>query len=433
MNEMHQLRLFFVTNRFEPSLGGIERQSKLLALALRNRGIGVTVLTDRYIWSLPGFEIIDGIAVRRLWSLWTIRRPFERVVKAILIGRTESVSKNSLEGNTPPHRYSHQSLRRRMLRLFSYRLPMYTLCLSVFAALVWRRREYDIVQVFQANLLAFAATLAGRITGKPVITVDASSGGMEELTEFLLPRTTSSWIKDKCTFIAISRHIEKDLLARGISSSRIQLIPNSVDIRPLSADVEQNVDSVLFVGNVYGDVRQKGLDILLRAWKQIAAEVPDSRLTIIGVGDFSSFQALANEEKVGASVEFAGLQNNVGPWYEKCAIFVLPSRYEGMPTVLLEAMSYAKPCVATSVSGSDDLIEDGKNGLKVPVEDPDALARAIVFLMKNPGKAREFGRNARMTVEARHSPEKIAGQYLSVYHNIRRSEGADSTLTETKR
>jgi glycosyltransferase involved in cell wall biosynthesis len=415
MNERDTFRVFLVTNRFEPSRGGIERQSRLLAQAFRKRGIGVTVLTDRFTMRLPAFEDIDGIPVRRVWSLWTLRRPFEGIIKALLIGKSEGGTGGSVDGNAPSHRYREQPLKRRLLRFFSYKLPMYSLCMSVFVALVRRRNEYDIIQVFQTNLLAFAAVLAGRIAGKPVVARDAVSGGMDELTEFLFPKTTSSTIAGSCTFIALSRHIEKDLVNRGIPALRIVRIPNSVELRAMSPPSNASITSVLFVGNVSGDFRQKGLDILLKAWKRVIREVPGSHLTIIGGGDFSTFRSLAETDQIGGTIQFAGLQENAGEWYKRCGIFVLPSRYEGMSNALLEAMSYGKPCVATNISGSDDLIQDGENGLKVASENPEELARAIISLMKNPKKAQELGKNARATIEKHHTPDTIAERYAAVY------------------
>jgi glycosyltransferase involved in cell wall biosynthesis len=418
MIDKDTFRVFLVTNRYAPSKGGIERQCGLLAQAFIKRGIGVTVLTDRYTMGLPSFERIDGIPVRRVWSLWTLRGPFEGIVKTLLLEKSRTGPSGFVDGNAPSHRHHRQPLRLRLLRLLSYRLPMYTLCLSTFVVLVRRRNEYDVIQVFQTNLLAVAAVLAGRITGKPVVARDAVSEGMDELTEFLFPRTISSLVTKHCTFIALSRHIEKDLLGRGIPASRIDRIPNSVELHSISSDSVVPANSVLFVGNVSGDFRQKGLDVLLKAWKHVASEVPGSRLTIIGGGDFRSFQGLADAELVAASVDFAGLKDNVGEWYEKSGIFVLPSRYEGMSNALLEAMSYGKACVVTNISGSDDLIEDGLNGLKVPAENPDELARAILALMKDPRRAREFGKKARATVETRHTPAKIAERYAAVYRRL---------------
>ena len=424
MHNVDSPRIVLVTNRFQPSRGGIERQSGLLARALIRHGSAVTVLTDRFRADLPAVEDLDGIHVCRVMSLWTLRRPFERVVKSLFIRNTRAKEEGTLQGNAPTHRFQGQSLRQRTYRLLSYRLPMYVLCLSVFLALVRRKREYDIIQVFQTNLLALAGVLAGLVVGKPVVARDAVSGGMDELTEFLFPRWTARTIASHCNFVALSRHIEEDLHHRGIPSTRVERIPNSVELPSTVPATVGSSRAVLFVGNVAGDFRQKGLDILLMAWTRVAKEVPDCRLWIIGGGDFSSFHNVASLHRIQDSTEFLGPKEDVSEWYAKCGIFVLPSRYEGMSNALLEAMAYGKPSVVTSISGSDDLIENGTNGMKVPPEDEAELAKAIVYLLKHPEEAARMGKNARTAVESRHAPDAIAERYLSLYHRVLDAEKA---------
>jgi glycosyltransferase involved in cell wall biosynthesis len=408
------LRVVLVTNRFEPSMGGIERQCKLLAKALQNLGIDVTVLTDRYSMDLHRFEEIEGIPVRRVWSVWTMSGAFKGLVGSLKRRGLTKTPKSSGYTNAQTRGYSGGAFHLRMHRFLSYRFPMYSLALSLFIALVRTRNEYDVIQVFQTNLLACSAVLAGMLAGKPVIARDAVSGGMDELGEFLFKPTTTSLVARHCTFVALSRHIERDLLARGIPPTRIELIPNAVKPPQDFSNDNGSDTAVLFVGNVSGDHRQKGLDILLKAWKTVTAEVPECSLRIIGGGDFLIFREMVNSLGLDRSVDFVGLRSNTGEWLRKCAIFVLPSRYEGMSNALLEAMSYAKPCVATSVSGSDDLIQHGVNGLKVPTENPDELARAIVYLIKNPAKARDLGRNARATVEVRYSVSQGSKQLAEI-------------------
>ena len=418
MNSNDVLRVFLVTNRFAPSKGGIERQCGLLAHAFVERGMKVTVLTDRFRPDLRKFEQIDGINVRRVWSLWTMRKPLGLATRILLRERAKSGPTSSAWGNTPAHRNQGLPMKLRLRRILSYRIPMYTLCLSVLIVLIRRRKEYDVIQVFQTNLLAVAAVIAGRITGKPVIARDAVSGGMDELTEFLFPRSISSMVARNCTFISLSRHIEQDLLGRGIPPTRVVRIPNSVQLPQILSEAEPKPNTVLFVGNVSGDFRQKGLDILFKAWKIVISEIPESRLTVVGGGDFASFETLAAEDGIRDSVDFAGLQENIGPWYEKAGMFVLPSRYEGMSNALLEAMSFGKACVVTNISGSDDLIEHEMNGLKVSSEEPEGLAGAIIELFKNPAKAKTLGRNARASVENHNAPSRIAEQYAAIYRKV---------------
>ena len=97
---------------------------------------------------------------------------------------------------------------------------------------------------------------------------------------------------------------------------------------------------------------------------------------------------------------------------------VLPSRWEGMPNALLEGMACGLPCVATRVSGSEDIIQHGVNGLLVESEDYQNMAQALLTLLRDPGLAQKYGRNARETVERQYSFEQVMDRYVQLYQRI---------------
>ena len=96
-------------------------------------------------------------------------------------------------------------------------------------------------------------------------------------------------------------------------------------------------------------------------------------------------------------------------------IFVLPSRREGMPNVLMEAMMRALPCVATDISGCQDLIDHNVNGLLVPAADITSLAQNIIFMLTNRTMAAKMGANARQTIIQSYNIEDIADKYAALY------------------
>ena len=405
-------------NRFEPSIGGIERQCKLLSIALKKKEVNVIVLTDRFSLDLPKYEIINDIPIYRLFSLWILRKTFSRIIKLFKKVGLHDFSTSSYSETKRSHGPKSKTIMRRLNRILFYKIPLYTFFLSCLIALYRLRRDYDIIQVFKTNLLAVAAVLIGRLTSKPVVVRDAIVGGMDELKEFMLWRLTSTIVSEYCTFVALSSHIEMDLRKRGIPDTRIVRIPNAVEIPSEHSNKNIISKSVLFIGNVQGDMVQKGLDILLKAWRLVTGVVSDATLTVIGDGDFTPFEVLAYSLDIGQSVHFKGIQKNIFPWFEQSSIFVLPSRYEGMSNALLEAMSYGKACIVTQISGSDDLIQHSLNGLKVARENIDELAKAIIYLLTDPLKAEQFGKNARETVATLHRPELIADKYINLYNNL---------------
>jgi glycosyltransferase involved in cell wall biosynthesis len=104
--------------------------------------------------------------------------------------------------------------------------------------------------------------------------------------------------------------------------------------------------------------------------------------------------------------------------YQRAAVFVHPAHYEGLPTVLLEAMACGRPVVATAVSGALDVIQPGENGLLVPPRNPSEMAAAILRLLADPAMAERLGRAARHTVEERYSWEKVGSRYLQLYQQL---------------
>ena len=97
-------------------------------------------------------------------------------------------------------------------------------------------------------------------------------------------------------------------------------------------------------------------------------------------------------------VKFLGIRHDIPVLLSLADLFVFPSRFEGMPNAVLEAMSHGLPVIATAVQGVDEIIRDGENGLLVPVEDPIMLSDAILRLLKNPDERRRLGSAARETI-----------------------------------
>ena len=124
--------------------------------------------------------------------------------------------------------------------------------------------------------------------------------------------------------------------------------------------------------------RQKGQDVLLRAWAGVPARVPGARLVLVGEGpDRAALEELAAELPQPDSVRFAGRVEDPRDWYVAADLMVLPSRWEGMALAPLEAMACSRPVLLTDVAGARECLPQGAPG-PVPVGDPDALREALV-------------------------------------------------------
>ncbi|HEY0941093.1 MAG TPA: glycosyltransferase family 4 protein [Steroidobacter sp.] len=185
------------------------------------------------------------------------------------------------------------------------------------------------------------------------------------------------------------------------------VIPNA--LRPLPDAHEQRQPLILAVGRL---VRQKGFDLLLQAFSRIAADFADWNVTIIGDGvEQSRLMSLSRQLQLGERVTFVGQVRNVEDWMARAGIVVQPSRFEGFPNVVLESMGMGAAVVSSDcASGPADLIEDGVNGRLVPVEDIDALSRAITELISQPALRERLGREA-LRVRQRFHQDLIMAQW----------------------
>ena len=160
--------------------------------------------------------------------------------------------------------------------------------------------------------------------------------------------------------------------------------------------------------------RQKGFDLVLRS----LVELPDSHLVIIGDGpERGALEQLAAELGVAARTEFQGWRDDPRRHLTTFDVFVAPSRFEGFPLVIVEAMLAGLPVVASAVGSVAEAVVDGRTGLLVPPEDPRALARALAALLGDSGRRMSMGAAGREHAQA-FTPRAMALAYERLYHEI---------------
>lgn len=185
---------------------------------------------------------------------------------------------------------------------------------------------------------------------------------------------------------------------------RLELLPNPV---PTSLEVsEQQLTSDRRQQEILALARlqpQKGLDLLLHAFALI---VPSSRkgwrLTLVGEGpEGTALKRLSAELGLDDVVSFEGFRTDTQTFFRRASIFALPSRFEGMPNALLEAMAFGLPSVVSDASpGPLEMVRDGVEGFVVPSENVEALARALERFILDQGLRERCGAEARATLAA---------------------------------
>lgn len=165
----------------------------------------------------------------------------------------------------------------------------------------------------------------------------------------------------------------------------------------------------------------KGMEDLLMAFARLPDSLGGRPLFLSIVGDGPSRSALHAEAArlhIGARVVWAGWQDDPAPWYELADLFVCPSRHEPLGNVILEAWAHRRAIVATATLGALELIEDGSNGLLVPVSDPERLATAIGQLLNDSAACRQLAAGGTAALNARFSESAVVGAYREMYHTL---------------
>jgi glycosyltransferase involved in cell wall biosynthesis len=147
--------------------------------------------------------------------------------------------------------------------------------------------------------------------------------------------------------------------------------------------------------------REKGFDILIDAFARVAPRFEQWRLAIAGDGPLRPrLEAQAAASGVGDRIDFIGLRPDIDAVFGEAAIFALPSRFEGFPNALCEAMAHGLAVVASDCpSGPAEIVRPGTDGLLVSREDTDELAGALARLMADPGERTRLGASARGITE----------------------------------
>lgn len=185
--------------------------------------------------------------------------------------------------------------------------------------------------------------------------------------------------------------------------SNITVIPNPITIscQERSSCINKQI---LVVGRY---TYQKGIDLLIEAWKKVNERHPDWLLNIYGTGDKTYYENLANNYHLSKSIVFYQETKNIIEKYLENSIYVLSSRYEGLPLVIMEAMSVGLPCVAFACPcGPKDIIHDGEDGIICEDGDTEQLANGICKLIENEDLRKWMGRNAVKNIQ-RYSVDNI--------------------------
>lgn len=244
--------------------------------------------------------------------------------------------------------------------------------------------------------------------------VDAKSFCTKLLTKYVSAPVVAKTIAISECVTTVANSVAREL-DEHYAYDRALVVGNGVDENLLEPGPATSAEKyILFIGRLS---YRKGLFDLLECAKTVCRRY-DVRFILVGKGEL--------EQKIRAIIEKEGLQDRVilmghqsreelVKLYQRATIFVLPSHYEGLPTVLLEAMSCGLPVVATNVSGCPDVVSDGENGFLIPAKSPEMMVEAISRLLDDEALRNALGKNARKTIEEHNTWDRIAGKIEACY------------------
>jgi glycosyltransferase involved in cell wall biosynthesis len=227
-------------------------------------------------------------------------------------------------------------------------------------------------------------------------------------------------LRSYAAVVAVSVEVEQQLLNSGVRKEKIHLIRNGIDLEPFDNAPpslrESPTSPPLIVGLIGRLAQEKGVDIFIHAAQRVLTELPSTRFVIIGDGpDRDKLQSLIDDLHIGSDIALLGRRDDMPSIYASLDLMVSSSRQEGLPIALLEGMASRRPIIATTVGDVPTVIRNQLTGILIPPADIDALATAIITLLKDPAQREHLGIAARKLIEDDFSAARMAADYLRVY------------------
>lgn len=300
----------------------------------------------------------------------------------------------------------------RRARLQAHVAALAELRFGAFADWMTRRRLRRLLAAFRPEVVMSWMSRASEHTPRGPYVLVGRLGGFYNLAHF----------RHCDHLVANSQSLLAWLRAQGWPEARSHYLPNFVNdyggVAP-APDVAGEGPLLLALGRLH---QEKGFDVLLHALARLRREGRDggARLLIAGEGgERGALERLAGELGLGGRVMFAGWREDVGALLAASAFLVCPSRVEPLGNVIPEAWSAGRAVVASRVSGPAELIREGEDGLLVPAENAEALARALGALLADPERARLMGERGRARFAAEFSREAVFARWRRFFERMR--------------
>ncbi len=287
-----------------------------------------------------------------------------------------------------------------------------------------RREKFNLIHTHSPRAGVVGALVSLR-TGVPLIHHVHSPTARD--TESRFRNALNSFTEKLCfarasRLIPVSASLEQYLLDRGLRAKKIRPVLNGVPVQK-DIDVLRYVGQTLVLGTVALFRPRKGTEVLIQSLSRLRRAGLDVRMLAVGPFETPEYEksvrALVSELDLDDAITWTGFTTEVFAQFSNMHAFVLPSLYgEGMPMVVLEAMSAGLPVISTTVEGIPEVIREGREGLLVPPDDVGALVAAVTRITDKVVDLAELGQNGKERQRAHFSDESMAKGVANVYREL---------------
>lgn len=288
-----------------------------------------------------------------------------------------------------------------------------------------RKNNIDIVHTHDFYTNVFGIT-AAKLAGVPIkIASKRETGGMRSGLQKIIEKQI---FKVADAIVANSKAVKNYLLHQGVSTEKIEVIYNGLDLSRLTPKETDRVkicaelglpnnENIKFITSVANlRHRVKNQPMFLRAAKKVSDRFPEARFVIAGEGELKSeMENLARELEISKKTHFIGRCEKIPELLLISNAGVLTSFAEGFSNSILEYMSAKLPVVATRAGGAGEVIVENENGFLVESDDDAALANRLIELLQNPEKAGKMGELGRKTIEKKFSCQEQLSKTIELY------------------
>lgn len=274
--------------------------------------------------------------------------------------------------------------------------------------------------LFHANLLG---RFAGRWAGVPHVISGIRVAEKRSPWHGRLDRWTNRLVeRNVCVSRGVADFMEQTV---GLDPRKTVVIPNAVDTQRFTNIVPADltvwgipIGSRVFI--TVGRLEpQKGIDVLLAALPILFSQATDMHLLIVGHGpDRPRLEQQAQTLGISDRVHWAGQQAEIPSLLAACTALVLPSRWEGMPNVVLEAMAAGKPILASNVEGVAELVQPGTNGWLFPPDQPQILAETLTHFLYDSTATSRMGRESQSIISERFTIDIYVSNHIKMFRNL---------------